>query len=215
MESSEENTYTYEFVVNARQLHLFYDLFESKQQIIDFLTEIINEERDIKDVVYEDPTFMEVSYPECYSIEIEASDEEVDMFKIEELSNEKITRKIENLPSSYDSKEDYHKNKFAGYLIFTEYIKSRMTSEFETKQSYNREKISATITDIQCEIGENNKKNFEVINFEYDGEDIYVESESGDGWLNFEFIYFSEEKGRVVLDVDEDLENIIKQLEKL
>jgi len=206
---------TYEFVVNARQLHLFYDLFESKQQVIDFLTEILNEGRDIKDVVYEDPTFMEVSYPECYSIEIEANDEELDMFKIEELSNEKINRKIEKLPSSYDSNGDYKKQKFVGYLIFTEYLKMRMTSEFETKEDYNREKITATITNFQCEIGEKETKDFEVINFEYDGDDIFVESDSGDGWFDIEFVYFSDEKGKVILDTDDDLENIISQLEKL
>ena len=39
--------------------------------------------------------------------------------------------------------------------------------------------------------------------------------DSGDGWYDIEFVYFSNEKGKVILDTDDYLENIISKLEKL
>ena len=211
---------TYEFAILTKQLHLFYKVFESKQQMIDFLTEILegkwsHGEREIMDVVLENPETIDVSYPDCNEIEIEENDKVVDCFRIKELSDEKISHKIDKLPSSYDSNGNYQKPKVVGYLIFAEYLKMRMTAEFQTKQNYNREKISATVTKFQCEIGEQETKDFEVVNFQYDGEDIFVESGSGDGWSNIEFVFISDDKGKVMFDENDELEDIISQLEKL
>ena len=85
----------------------------------------------------------------------------------------------------------------------------------KSHENYNREKISATVTKFQCEIGEQETKDFEVVNFEYDGEDIFVESGSGDGGSNIEFVFISDDKGKVMFDDNDELEDIISQLEKL